>query len=85
MTRINLGEMNELALSTQALQYKENIAQEMEKNGGEKSSKIQRDRQTRNGNRTDATGFFRRGDLPDTQYLSGSAAGTAAVLMIFDK
>jgi len=36
MTRINLGEMNELALFTQAMRYKEDMAEEMERKREEK-------------------------------------------------
>jgi len=32
MTKINLGEMNELALSVQSMRYKEDIAEDMERN-----------------------------------------------------
>ena len=37
MTRINLGERNDMALAIQAEQYKESIAQEMERKMAEKS------------------------------------------------
>lgn len=37
MTRINLGERNDMALAIQAEQYKENIALEMERKKEEKS------------------------------------------------
>lgn len=37
MTRINLGEMNELALSVQSMRYKEDIAEEMKRKRNEKT------------------------------------------------
>ena len=83
MTKNNLAEMNEAALTIQAMRCKEEVAEEMEKLKSEKACfQQQRACQAENGDGADQAGTFRRGGLPYSEHFSGVAFLKTEILII---